>query len=284
MLDLFSIQETTSGLSDKTVMHHHRLISAILGKAKRERIIPFNVASEHATAPKVRKREARYLDDVQAKHIVQLLLQESDIRKKAAILLCLYSGIRRGEFGGLQWKNIDFENNLIYIKQSTQWQQGKGIVEIPTKNESSERTIRLPSWILDVMHEYRQWWFEHRFKCGSTWQGSDWVFIQENGKPIAPNTLNFWLNQLIKQHNLEHFTPHSLRHTFSTLQIMSGVNIRTLQARTGHSQASTLTNIYAHAIKTADEMATEALDDMLTPKVQKNPLFTRKQAMQSKSM
>ena len=58
---------------------------------------------------------------------------------------------------------------------------------------------------------------------------------------------------------------------------MSGVNIRTLQARTGHAQASTLTNIYAHAIKTADELATEALDDMLSPKAQKNPLFKRQQ-------
>jgi len=124
----------------------------------------------------------------------------------------------------------------------------------------------------------RQWWLEHRFKCGDKWQGSDWVFIQDNGKPIAPNTLNFWLNQLIKQNNLEHFTPHSLRHTFSTLQIMSGVNIRTLQARTGHAQASTLTNIYAHAIKTADEMATEALDDMLTPKALKMKVLSRQQA------
>jgi integrase len=65
---------------------------------------------------------------------------------------------------------------------------------------------------------------------------------------------------------LEHFTPHSLRHTFSTLQIAAGVDIRTLQARTGHAQASTLTNIYAHSLKSAAEAASDALDDILTPK------------------
>ena len=189
--ELFTIQQTAEGLADVTIMHHHRLITAILGKARKSRIIEHNVASEFADAPKIRKKEARYLDDVQAQQIVALLLQEPDVRKKTAILLCLFSGIRRGEFGGLKWQNIDFNKKLLHIKQSTQWQQGKGIVEVPTKNESSERVIKLPAWIFDLLQEYRQWWKEHRMKCGDTWEGSDWVFIQNNGKPIAPNTLNF---------------------------------------------------------------------------------------------
>ena len=80
---LFDINKAlTTGLSDETIRHHHRLISAILGKAKKERIIPFNVASEHATPPKSRKKEAKYLDDVQARELVAILLAEEDVRKK----------------------------------------------------------------------------------------------------------------------------------------------------------------------------------------------------------
>jgi len=109
-------------------------------------------------------------------------------------------------------------------------------------------------------------------------QGDDWVFIRENGLPLAPNTLNFWLNEFIAKHSLPHFSPHSLRHTFCSLQIASGVNIRTVQARSGHSRASTLTDIYTHAMKTADERASDTLDDILTPKAQKKTLFTRQQA------
>lgn len=66
-------------------------------------------------------------------------------------------------------------------------------------------------------------------------------------------------------HDLPHLNPHALRHTFATLQIAAGVDLRTLQARTGHAQASTLVNIYSHALKSAAEAATNALDDMLTP-------------------
>ena len=90
--ELFQVCESTTGLSDKTILHHHRLIAAILEKAKRSRIIPFNVASEHATTPKVQRKEAAYLDDEQARYIVELLLAEDDIRVRAAILLLLYSG------------------------------------------------------------------------------------------------------------------------------------------------------------------------------------------------
>jgi len=275
---IFTIYQNTSGLSDQTILHHHRLLAAILGKAKLERIIPFNPASEHMNAPKVRRKESRYLSDTQAQHIVELLLQETDIRKKAAILLCLYSGIRRGEFGGLQWKDIDWQNSLIHILRAIQWQQGKGVVEVDTKNESSKRVIRLPQLIFDLLAEYRTYWLEQRLKCGSTWEGDDWIFIQENGRPLAPNTLNFWLNKFIEKHGLPHFSPHSLRHTFCSLQIASGVNIRTVQARSGHSRASTLTDIYSHALKTADERASDTLDDILTPKDRKIAVISRQQA------
>jgi len=60
---VFTVSQDTSGLSDVTILHHHRLIAIILGKAKKERIIPFNVASEHTTTPKIRKKEAKHLDD-----------------------------------------------------------------------------------------------------------------------------------------------------------------------------------------------------------------------------
>ena len=266
---LFKLNEATSGLSDKTILHHHRLISAILGKAKKERIIPFNVAVEHTAAPKLTKKEAVYLDDIQAQKVVELLLNEEDIRVKTSILLSLYSGVRRGELCGLEWQDIDFDHHVIHIKRASQYQKGKGIVEVPTKNESSIRAIKMPEWIFDLLKQYKSWWSLQRIANGSCWQGSERLFIQSDGRPINPDTINFWLEKFIKENNLPHFTPHSLRHTFCTLQIMAGVNIRTLQSRTGHAQASTLVNIYSHAIKTADELAADALDDMLTPNREK---------------
>ena len=264
---VFEVQEGTSGLADKTILHHHRLISAILSKAKLERIIQFNVALEHTKAPKVKKKEARYLTDEQARELVTLLLSDDDIRVTTSIMLALYSGVRRGELCGLSWQDIDERRGVIHVLRASQYQSGNGIVETTTKNESSLRPIKLPAIMFQILAEYRKWWNEQKLINGDRWQGHEnRLFIQSDGKPINPDTINYWLNKFIDKHDLEHFSPHSLRHTFSTLQIAAGVDIRTLQARTGHAQASTLTNIYSHELKTASEAASDVLDDMLTPK------------------
>ena len=264
---VFEAQEGTTGLSDKTIKHHHALISSILGKAKLERIVQFNVALEHMKAPKVKKKEARYLTYEQAWELVALLWNEDDIRLKTSIMLMLHSGVRRGELCGLSWQDVDEKRGVIHVLRASQYQSGNGIVETATKNESSRRSIKIPEAMFRQLAEYREWWNEQRLLNGDRWQGREnRLFIQSDGKPINPDTINYWLNKFIDKHGLEPFSPHSLRHTYATLQIAAGVDIRSLQARTGHAQASTLTDIYSHELKTASEAACDALEDMLTPK------------------
>lgn len=264
--ELFTLHDSKKPLSDKTIQHHHRLLSAILEKAKRERLVPFNVAREHATAPKVQRKEAVYLDDEEARRFLSAVLEETDIRKKAAFVVLLFTGLRRGELCGLSWQDIDEERQVIHVVRASQYQQGKGVVEVPTKNVSSVRAVKVPAFVMEVLQEYRAAWNRQRLAWGDAWQGeAGRLFVQHDGKPINPDTINYWLNDFLKRHGLEHITPHSLRHTFATLQIAAGVDIRTLQARTGHAQASTLVNIYSHALKSAQEAASDALESVLLP-------------------
>lgn len=264
--ELFTLHDSEKPLSDKTIQHHHRLLSAILEKAKRERLVPFNVAREHATAPKVQRKEAVYLDDEEARRFLSAVLEETDIRKKAAFVVLLFTGLRRGELCGLSWQDIDEERQVIHVVRASQYQQGKGVVEVPTKNVSSVRAVKVPAFVIEVLQEYRAFWNRQRLAWGDAWQGeAGRLFVQQDGKPINPDTINYWLNDFLKRHGLEHITPHSLRHTFATLQIAAGVDIRTLQARTGHAQASTLVNIYSHALKSAQEAASDALESVLLP-------------------
>jgi len=105
---------------------------------------------------------------------------------------------------------------------------------------------------------------KYRCNLGDYWKGrSERLFIQHNGKPLFPDTVNYWLKRFCKENGFAHINPHALRHTFATLQLTAGVDIRTLQSRTGHSQASTLTNIYSHVISSAQIKAVQKLDDVL---------------------
>ena len=261
---LFEVHEVKTGLSEQTIHQHHRLISAILEAAKRQRLVPFNVAREHAQAPKLTRKEAAYLNDEQAQRFLTCISEEKDIRKKAAFTVLLFTGVRLGELCGFSWEDIDEKRNTISVRRASQYLPETGIQIVPTKNRSSIRTIKIPALVLQTLTEYRIWWNQQKLFFGKDWQDKDnRIFIREDGRPIAPGTFSIWLNRIIKENDFPHFTPHSLRHTFATLQITAGVDIRTLQARTGHAQASTLINIYSHAIESAQEAASEALENIL---------------------
>ena len=106
---------------------------------------------------------------------------------------------------------------------------------------------------------------EERLKMGDRWENSDRVFTQFGGKPLHPASITGWFRDFIVKTDLPKISIHSLRHTNITLLIAAGVPLRTVSYRAGHAQTSTTANIYSHAIRTADEMAADVPDDILTP-------------------
>ena len=139
-------------------------------------------------------------------------------------------------------------------------------MEVPTKNDESVRAVKLPPFMFELLGQYKTWWTEQRLANGDRWRGEKQrLFIQEDGSPINPDTINLWLDRFLAKHDFPRVTPHGLRHTFATLQIAAGVDLKTLQARGGWAQPDTPMKIYAHAIKSAAEAASDALDSVLTP-------------------
>ena len=259
--EIFEIHEETGPLSDKSVLHHFRLISSILGYARKKRFITENVAVDIMDAPKVQKKVPYYLSEVEARRFVKCLLEEKDIRIKTAFIILIYTGIRRSELCGLCWPQIDEEKQIINIKFAS---DDKKELKDPKKN--SKRPIDSPQIVFDVLNEYKAWWHKQREVIGSLWQDKDErLFIQDNGKPIYPDTINKWLNKFLKKNDFKHFTPHGLRHTFVALQLFNNVDYKTLQRRGGWSETKTMMDIYAYPIETASLIAKNKIDKVLTP-------------------
>ncbi len=259
----FEPSKPLQGITNKTIAHHYRLVSTILSQAVYWQVIPSNPATR-VKAPKVNRVEAKFLDEKQAFELLQILEGES-MMHRTMIKLFIYSGFRRGELCGLEWKDVDFENNMISVRRSSQYVPGKGIFTKDTKTASSVRTIKLPSQAFDILKEYRKWQLEQRFKMGDQWEDYDRIFTKSDGSPLHPDSVTQYFSHLISKTDLPAISIHSLRHTNITLQIAAGVPLRTVSYRAGHAQTSTTANIYSHAIKTADEMAADVLQDILTP-------------------
>lgn len=251
-------------LSGNTIKHYHGYISSVLNTAIQWQVIASNPC-DRIKPPRAEKKETAFLDDEQA---VQLLeaLQKEPLKYQALYTLILYTGMRREEACGLEWTDIDFENNLIDINKASIYIAGKGVFDDDTKNKSSKRIIKVPASAMELLRAYKAAQAEERLKLGDRWENSGKVFTSWNGKPIHPSTVTNHFRTIIQKNNLPPVTVHGLRHTNATLMIYNGTNIKTVSARLGHSDVSTTSDIYAHAIKTADEMAAEALEDIFNRK------------------
>lgn len=263
MAQLFKPVEENGTLSSKTILHHHRLISSILSTAVQWQVI-FSNPCERVKPPKVEKSDPHYLDETEAAYMLELLEAE-DIQYRTAIQLLLYTGFRRGELLGLEWPDIDFNNQVIHVRRSSLYLPDKGIFEDDTKNATSERAIKVSAAAFQSLREFEVWQKEQRLKMGDQWQHSNRLFTAWNGKPMHPDTLTGWFHDFVVRNKLPQISIHSLRHTNATLLIANKTPITTVADRLGHATPATTGKIYAHAIKSADAAAAEALENILAP-------------------
>ena len=194
------------------------------------------------------------------------LLEYEPIQYRTAVILLIYSGMRRGELLGLEWNDFDFKKYIVSIARASQYLPKKGVFTTRTKTSSSARVIKLPVAAFNLLMELRVKQAEERIRLGDQWQETDRLFTMWNGTPMHPDTISSWFRDFIKRHpELPQIHLHSLRHTNATLLIAAGTNVRTVSRRLGHSQTSTTMDIYSHAIQSADAAAAEVLGDLLDP-------------------
>lgn len=247
-------------LAPKTILEHHRLISKILSTAIKWQLLDRNVA-ERADPPKVPPKEMYYLNEDEARNMLQLL-QNEPIQYRTMIATLIFTGLRRGELCGLEWKDIDFKNRIMHVVRTSQFINGAFITKEP-KTNSGRRELTLSMGVCTILQEYKAWQEEQKQKIGDQWIENDRLFTQWNGKPIHPDTITGWFSNFVAKNHLPKVTLHSLRHTNATLMIAEGTDIRTVSNRLGHAQTSTTLNIYTHALKSRDSIAADNLDNIL---------------------
>lgn len=261
--EAFAVSEKKA-LSGNTALHYHHLISSILSTAVQWQIIAANPA-ERVKPPRAEQKEAVYLDDSQARRLIELL-DSQPVQYRVMVTLLLYSGLRRGELCGLEWKDIDFDKGIIHVCRASQYLPKKGIFTKDPKNSSSERVLQLSEAAFTLLRAYKAWQTGERLKVGDQWNDTDRLFTKWNGLPLHPDTLTNWFHDFIQTTDLPQIHIHSLRHTNATLLIAEGVNLRLVADMLGHSKPTTTLNIYSHAIKSAQAAAAERMGDILNVK------------------
>ncbi|MBT9132390.1 MAG: putative prophage phiRv2 integrase [Firmicutes bacterium] len=254
----------TAALSENTIKHHHRAISAIFEKAIKWGVLSGRNPAKRVDAPKVEKKKALCYDE---KH-VQVLLEAlefvggDEIKYKAAALIAIMTGARLGEIMGLEWQDIDFEKQVIEIRQASQYLSGKGIFTKAPKTEKSKRKVAVNNFLLSVLAQYQYDQQEKGFLC----RGNNRLFVTWDGKPMFPETVSKWFREFLRRKKLPHLNFHGLRHTSASFLISRGMDIQTVAGRLGHSTSATTQNIYSHFLESKDRQAADLMEDAFTKK------------------
>ncbi len=257
-------KRTGGGLSPKSITEHHRLISTVLDQAEKEGLVPFNVAGK-ATLPKMQKKEVNYFQPEQIAAIRDALESEP-LKWRTLVHLLLITGARRGEVLGLKWEKVDFEGRKIHICNSVLYSADIGIYESSPKTATSNRFITLPTETMQLLRKYQAWQTKERFRLGGYYEDQGFLFAQDNGKPMHPDTVTTWLDRFSKRHGLPHINPHAFRHTMASMLYFNGVDSVSISKRLGHAQVSTTADIYAHVMEEADQRNADILADVFLNK------------------
>ncbi len=254
--------KTGKPLSRKSIVHHLNFLSDVFNYALRFDMIDSNPCN-HIFVPKGEKKEKEIYTVEEMKQLFKLVNQYAPLKYKAFLTLAVYSGFRNGELMGLEWKDVDWENNVISVRRTSNYTVTDGNYTDTPKTKSSIRSLKLPQQVFDVLSELRESQLKNKENLGTKWIDSDRLFVTEIGKPLRRGSPYKWQREFTERHGMRFCDIHSLRHFNATVLINAGVDTATVSSALGHSNISTTTNIYFHAIREAQARTGEAIAAVL---------------------
>jgi integrase len=261
--EVFTVEKNTAPLSDKTVLEHHRLISTILTQAEKEMLVPYNAAAK-ATPPRVEKHDPNYFQPEQITAILDALETEP-LKWQLITHLMIVTGCRRGEIMGLKWDKVDFDHSRVKIDRALVASKSKGVYEGATKT-SDIRYLNLPKETMELLRQYKREQLRLQLANGDRWMHTGYVFTQDNGDHMYPDSITAWLYDFSRRHNLPHINPHAFRHTVASVLLANGTDMVTVSKQLGHASVNTTENFYSHIIEENKAKATECIADVLLRK------------------
>ena len=174
-------EKTGKPLAPKTIRHNLSFISDVFSYAVRMDLVSDNPCRK-VTIPKGEVKEKPIYSQ---EEIAQLLtaINGEDTKYRAFFYLIAYSGFRRSEMLGLEWKDIDFENNIISIKRTSNYTAERGIYTDTTKTKRSKRVLKISPYIMGILKELKDEQDEEALRLGDKWVETDRLYVKWNGEP-----------------------------------------------------------------------------------------------------
>ncbi|MFD1179667.1 tyrosine-type recombinase/integrase [Paenibacillus puldeungensis] len=185
------------------------------------------------------------------------------------LLILAYTGMRIGELLALKVSDIDEINKRVSVTKTLYIKGSVEHYKLNTpKNKSSIRKIDVSQRVINVIKEQIAWKNEYKMLNRKAFLVDDgFLFFNEKwmmGYPLHPAEVRAYMNEILKKADLpSNITPHSLRHTYTSLMAEAGVELAAIQQLLGHKNDNTTKNIYLHVTNPKKRSAVEKLDALM---------------------
>ena len=259
------------GLKPRTVRYIHTIIHSALDDAVRWRRVPLN-AADQATPPSAQAAKPPEMMVWTGLQLATFLTRTEPDRYHWPWLFLATTGCRRGEALGVRWQDIDLSRKLVAVRQelipltkpSGRGREGRLLAR--TKSDRP-RVIELDSRTVAALRAWRARQAKERLLLGDAYADQyGLVFCRPDGRPYHPEAFSKTFDRRLAQvgfADLPRIRLHDLRHTWATLALVAGVDVKIVSERLGHSSPLVTWQTYQHVIKGMQSDAAERVADLI---------------------
>ncbi|WP_254698677.1 site-specific integrase [Parageobacillus sp. VR-IP] len=250
------INKELETLKESTVKGIHGLFMTIINKAVEHGIIDRNKFQGISISKGNEEEKIKFLTKEEVQKLL-MVAKTFEFDEYMAVFILLRTGLRKGELLALTWDDIDFDNKLMAINKNR-----NHLGTFPPKTKKSNRVISMDNKLTKELKKFQLWQAKNKLQFGR-YQFNNYVLVDRYSVPYHEWKINSILENMAEKANLNKFGPHALRHTHAVMLLESGVDIKTVSDRLGHTKINMTADVYLHVSRKQEDEAVLKLEKYL---------------------
>lgn len=235
-----------NGLSPKSVRNLHGVLHKALDQAAALQYIRVNPCTA-CKLPRVEKHEIRPIEGEKVKAFLQAIKGTAN---EDLLFVDVFSGLRQAEIIGLTWDCVDFQRGIITVSKQLRKERihgGGGTYKFTALKNDKTRVLMPAPEVFTVLRRVQLRQKENRLKAGSAWDNPmNLVFTNALGGHLCSDTVYGNFKRIAEKIGIPAARFHDLRHTFATLSLQNGDDIKTVSENLGHATTAFTLDVYGH--------------------------------------
>lgn len=243
--------------AQSTINKQFQMLKQTFREAEKRKIIVDNPMQD-MKKPNSRKKQLKVRAlSIEEQQKLYYILTTEDIKYSQQMLLSMLTGLRMGEINALCIEDINLNFNTVAVNKTiSRGEKGKAVLSTTTKTDAGKRIIPITNQVKLLLIDCIQ-------------DKTTGFLFTNNDKLITTNQVNSQYSRVLAKYDIidksihGRIDLHSLRHTYATRCIESGIQPKVLQKLLGHTDISITLNTYCDAFEAYTNKNLELVDNYL---------------------